>query len=260
VHDDRRLGRNDRFLETDHRCNIILGQRWRRCEGGGILRRFGCGFGRRPTVLRGLSLFRDRFVLHPARGKDIAGVIPRPGVTCRTHGEWFLTSRTTLVAIRRRLRLVSGPGGRLFEQAKLGQPRLDKGDAFVEGVVLGRQSTRPFERLDRGHPLIVDNRRLAHRPRRDRVFRIELECAFERNLGTLGVAVVELCAAEADPGRDIAGMFLETGAQNLDRLVELTLPAEVLAELEEDPGGRILPEFESLFPMAVAALARSQSR
>jgi hypothetical protein len=40
-------------------------------------------------------------------------------------------------------------------------------------------------------------------------------------------------------------MFLETGAQNLDRLVELTLPAEVLAELEEDPGGRILPEFES---------------
>jgi hypothetical protein len=68
-----------------------------------------------------------------------------------------------------------------------------------------------------------------------------LEGALERFPGALGVAVVELGAAEADPGRDIAAMLLDAGTQNFNRLVELTLRRRYspsLKKIREDGSSR----------------------
>ncbi len=132
-----------------------------------------------------------------------------------------------------------------LQEADLRQLSFDIRDALVELVVRTRQPARPFQGLDRGHPLTVLDRRFARCTRRDSIFGVELERVFEGLGGAKAVAVVEECAAQADPRRDIPRVVFETLAEYIDRFRQLAFAAKVLAELEEIPGGRILPDFKA---------------
>ena len=122
---------------------------------------------------------------------------------------------------------------------------LDKGDAFFEHFIRGRQRPRAFQGLDRLDPLGIGDGRLTGEARCDGVLGVEREGAAQ-SFGRLPARPrVEQRPAEADPRSDVLGVLFETVAEDCYRFPQLPLSAQVLAELEENPGGRVLPEFEA---------------
>jgi hypothetical protein len=74
------------------------------------------------------------------------------------------------------------------------------------------------------------------------VLRIQFQGAGEGLLGGHQVPGALPGSTQGDPRRDVARVDLQTPLENLRRLVQLALLAQEFTELEEVPGGRILPE------------------
>src|SRR2546426_1919655 len=91
-------------------------------------------------------------------------------------------------------------------------------------------------------PLCALRLALLEEAARQEVVGSPLQDGLELGLGGLEVAAVEQRAAERHAGRGVERMLLEALAADADGLFELALLAQLLGQLREEPGSRVLLE------------------